>query len=944
MTAQSPTPPTVFITGEQGGNSEGTAENPFNGAGIQLGLDLVDPDPTNYAFSGWTSTRTGNFCSMRQNRFFEAQSRAPILIHPAVESGIAQITVSVTVTEFLHEPVTVMRTFFVEPSPFGCGNPVPSSAPRNVELSIDRSHVQLGETVMLTGEAEDSGNNPLVFRFFADTNAFPISSGQLLSQQTVAGCQFGCAASLPFQAADFPSLHFLSVEVSDGESTVKSDKAALRSSVQGPPQVIPFNPDPSPQMCQCGEVFVTVDAGPTAIEVVGGLDQLLEGEASGPAVGGTVVPGSFRWRIVDGGGLMGLSLADSNFVTATLMTPDIDVDTRVELELEAVFSDCPCTDTLFVDVLANPTPEADLAIEHTDGPVTVPTEVDFNLELTVTNQGPGEAQGVILTDLLPQGAVFAGATPSQGACQEQDGQLECELGDLEADAMATVQVTLRGQQADAFENVAYVFAESFDSNILNDSSTFDTAVLSSPLVENLFFAQFGDGGGLSSQILLVNPDPDETAVALVQLRDGGGQPLQVDLNGVNINGELFVEVPPRGIRVLRTDGVGPLQTGSATVVSSLPLGGVVIFSGSFGVAGVPNSAELSQGFTAPVEIITAEGVNTGLAFQNLDELQSASITLTLTDEDGAELAVTNPGPSVAALGQLARNLPEFNWTPEIDFSNFRGLVKATSDGNIAATVIQTRPGEFATLPVIPNIAAAASLMPFVKVPAAQQAGDGSLFFAQFGDGMGLFSQIILVNREDQEAETVQVSLRNDDGDLLTVDLNQQIFGGEVSTTVPAGGMRVLQTDSDGDLSVGSVRVASDRDLAGVILFGGPQGVAGVGSSASLEDGFLAPIETSGNNGVLTVNTGLAIANLSDGQTTVTLQLLNADGQSVASADLILQAGGHRALFVNQVEWTNPIDFDSFTGSIRVTSAAAIAATVIQQRPGQFATLPVIPQP
>ncbi|HSR50819.1 MAG TPA: DUF11 domain-containing protein [Acidobacteriota bacterium] len=945
LTAQSQTPPMVTITGEQGGNTEGTADNPFNGEGIQLGVDIVDPDPTTYNFSGWLGSGSGDFCTpVVIIQLFETESRAPILVHPRVESGLAQITVSVTVTESPHDPVTRTRTFFVEPSPFGCtGNrEIPPSAPRNTELELSRDDVVLGETIQLDAEATDPDNDPLTFRFFADTNAFPISQGRLLGEETVQGCQLGCSAQASFQTPFFPSVRFISVEVSDGETAVQTEKIPVRASVLGPLENRPFNPNPTPQNCQCGDVEVQVDAGPTEISVLGGDDQLLEGEAEGPLVGGAVVPGSFRWRIVDNGGIIGLSLADSNSLEATLMTPDVAVDAQVELELEAIFSDCGCTDTLFVNVLADPIAEADLAVA-TSGPATVAAEQDFTLQITVGNDGPADAEEVVLTDLLPQGSTFVEAIPSQGSCLRQSDEVLCSLGDISADDSATVQLTLRGEQAADFENVAYVFSsQALDSNIFNDASVFDTAVLEAELVESLFFAQFGDGGGLSSQIVLVNPDPDEDAVALVQVRESSGQPLLVDLNGANVNGELSVDVPARGIRILRTDGEGPLQVGSATVTSSIPINGVVIFSGPFGVAGVPNSLELTEGFTAPVENIIADGVRTGLAFQNLDPSEEVTLSLTLTDEAGTELSVASR--DVPALGQVARNLDEFAWDPQPDFSNFRGLVKATSDRSIGATVIQTRPGEFATLPVIPTLSAAASLAPFVKVPVMLQAGDGSLFFAQFGDGSGLFSQILLVNREELEAENVQISLRDDDGVLLPVDLNGQLVDGELSTTVPAGGLRVLQTDSEGELSVGSVRVSSDRDLAGVILFGGPQGVAGVGSSASLSSGFFAPIETVGTDGNFTINTGLAITNLEDSQVALNLQLLNPEGEVIASDIFTLSGEGHIALFVNQVEWNENIDFDSFVGTVQVTSSGNIAATVIQQRPGQFATLPVVPRP
>ncbi len=49
------------------------------------------------------------------------------------------------------------------------------------------------------------------------------------------------------------------------------------------------------------------------------------------------------------------------------------------------------------------------------------------------------------------------------------------------------------------------------------------------------------------------------------------------------------------------------------------------------------------------------------------------------------------------MGHLAKFLDEF--FPNLDFSDFASLLKVTADGRTAATVIQTRPNQFATMPV-----------------------------------------------------------------------------------------------------------------------------------------------------------------------------------------------------------------------------------------------------
>ncbi len=113
------------------------------------------------------------------------------------------------------------------------------------------------------------------------------------------------------------------------------------------------------------------------------------------------------------------------------------------------------------------------------------------------------------------------------------------------------------------------------------------------------------------------------------------------------------------------------------------------------------------------------------------------------------------------------------------------------------------------------------------------------YFAQFADGDGLSSQIILFNLNDQVASTGQIEIRDDSGDLLSVDLNGEIVSGQAEISVPAAGLLTLRTDGLGDIETGSVRVMTGRHVEGVVIFGGSMGLAGVGSSPQFPTGFVA---------------------------------------------------------------------------------------------------------
>ena len=68
------------------------------------------------------------------------------------------------------------------------------------------------------------------------------------------------------------------------------------------------------------------------------------------------------------------------------------------------------------------------------------------------------------------------------------------------------------------------------------------------------------------------------------------------------------------------------------------------------------------------------------------------------------------------------------------------------------------------------------------------------------------------------------------------------------------------------------------------------------------------------------------------------ELLDSDGQVIDTAVASLPPGGHLPAFVGQFDWETDVDKSDFLGALRVRCTGAVAATVIQTRPGQFATM------
>ena len=83
--------------------------------------------------------------------------------------------------------------------------------------------------------------------------------------------------------------------------------------------------------------------------------------------------------------------------------------------------------------------QADLTLTKT-GPARASAGTPLAWRLVLTNAGPSDAQGVVLTDLLPPGAGAVTATASQGVCTQDGGELRCAVGTLADGGRVTVDL------------------------------------------------------------------------------------------------------------------------------------------------------------------------------------------------------------------------------------------------------------------------------------------------------------------------------------------------------------------------------------------------------------------------------------------------------------------------------------------------------------------------
>ncbi|HRV09349.1 MAG TPA: hypothetical protein P5568_12860, partial [Acidobacteriota bacterium] len=446
---------------------------------------------------------------------------------------------------------------------------------------------------------------------------------------------------------------------------------------------------------------------------------------------------------------------------------------------------------------------------------------------------------------------------------------------------------------------------------------------------SLSLPHFGAGQGLSTRVNLVSLDPEEPSYVRLVFRDPQGKPIHPVLTGADL-GE--IELPPNGMAAVRADPVGDdLLTGWVSVYSDRKVAAGLLFSGAVGTAGVVPSPPLPEGALVPIEYAPAEAISTGVALANQAGTH-CDLTLRLHDSDGNLLATAEPD-SVPPLGHLARFVHEFEWSEPIP-ADFRfGLLEIIPTQPISVIALQTRPGEFATLPVASRTVS--------ERP-------GELLFPQTAHVEGQLSSRIWIINPDRDREVgirVEIFFDEEKGDPQ--EPTPQILLNGIAPTegawewrLPAGALLALDT-SGSDPFVGAARVTADGPIVGTLLFAGIVGAAGVGASPVYPSGFIAPVPGVPSEGI---RTGLALWNRGYGEAQIRFEVYGPDGVRQAEAHLELDQGEHRALYLDEIpDWSPPWS-PSSPGTVRVISDQPLSATVLVTSQETFATLPVVDLP
>ncbi len=116
----------------------------------------------------------------------------------------------------------------------------------------------------------------------------------------------------------------------------------------------------------------------------------------------------------------------------------------------------------------------DVAVAASHSPSFAEPGDPVTIRLTVTNEGPSSAQGVVVTTTLPAGLVYASSSP---ACDETAGVVTCALGELANGADSTITVTVTAPAPGSFDATAVVTNKATEIHLPNNMVTRRVTVL-----------------------------------------------------------------------------------------------------------------------------------------------------------------------------------------------------------------------------------------------------------------------------------------------------------------------------------------------------------------------------------------------------------------------------------------------------------------------------------
>jgi len=188
-----------------------------------------------------------------------------------------------------------------------------------------------------------------------------------------------------------------------------------------------------------------------------------------------------------------------------------------------------------------------------------------------------------------------------------------------------------------------------------------------------------------------------------------------------------------------------------------------------------------------------------------------------------------------------------------------------------------------------------------------------------------------------EAITARVRFLDSEGNPLELSIDQHGAADEVTVNIPARGSRFIETVGSDLLKSGWAVVEATGPVRASAVFRAE--IGGLTFEAGIDDvtpagTFTVPVQDSQDQ-----KTAIAFANPSDEEAVVDFQLIDRDGNELASAERTVSAHGHAAQFVEELF----SDFQSqdLSATVVVKCTVPIVAAALRTENGlQTSSYPV----
>ena len=116
----------------------------------------------------------------------------------------------------------------------------------------------------------------------------------------------------------------------------------------------------------------------------------------------------------------------------------------------------------------------DISVTIVDSPDPVPATTLLTYFIEVTNTGPAQATGILLTNVLSTNVTLVSVPAAQGSCTNDAGIIVCDLGDLAARTSAQVKIEVVPLIPGTITNRVVVSRAEADANPTNNTAVATT--------------------------------------------------------------------------------------------------------------------------------------------------------------------------------------------------------------------------------------------------------------------------------------------------------------------------------------------------------------------------------------------------------------------------------------------------------------------------------------